>query len=261
MPPLRRGRQHQDDDAEDPPLNRDAVGEMVNEAVNKALGAQLGRKLDTVIGKAIENALAARGGKAGAGEGEGETPEVKEPKPPAAGAAPAQPKSLKEDPEYLRLKGEVDKMREERVKERQTLRERERDSTIREALEAAGVDKHRMRGAVAVVRDGMSYDEKSQTWIGKINRDGIEDEADIASVVGHWSSTDEGKSYVAPPQGQRQPQQRTGSGVRPQPAGRGATQPTAAVDPKAAKLQRKQQAVEDLAGAVAAMVGGAGVDL
>lgn len=261
MAPLRRGqRQHQDDENEDPPLTRDAVGELVNEAVNKALGAQLGRKLDTVIGKAIETALAARGGKgAPAGEGE-EQPETEKPKPRAAAGAEAQPKSLREDPEYLKLKGEVDKMREERVKERQMLRERERDSTIREQLEAAGVEKNRLRGAIAVVREGLTYDEKAQTWVGKINRDGIEDEADIAGVVGHWTATDEGKSYVAPPANQRQPQ-RTGSGVRPQPAGMGVTRPTAAVDPKAAKVQRQQQAVNDLEAAVAAMVGGAGVEI
>lgn len=260
MAPIRRPRPTQDDDNEDPPLTRDAVGELVNEAVNKALGAQLGRKLDTVIGKAIETALAARGAKSGE-QGDGEQPEAEKPKPAAAGQPPAQPKSLREDPEYLKLKGEVDKMREERVKERQQLRERERDSSIREALEAAGVDKNRLRGAIAVVREGMTYDEKAQTWVGKINRDGVEDEADIAGVVGHWTATEEGKSYVSPPTGQRGQQQRTGSGVRPQPAGVGATRPTAAVDPKAAKMQRKQEAVEALSGAVAAMVGGAGVDL
>lgn len=260
MAPLRRGQrpsQQQHEDDEEPPLSREAVSELVNEAVNKAVGAQLGRKLETVIGKAVENALAARGGKSN--EPADPEAEPEKPKPPAAGVA-AQPKSLREDPEYLKLKGEVDKMREERVKERQMLRERERDSTIREQLEAAGVEKNRLRGAIAVVREGLTYDEKAQTWVGKINRDGIEDEADIAGVVGHWTATDEGKSYVAPPANQRQ-QQRVGSGVRPQPAGVGVTRPTAAVDPKAAKVQRQQQAVDDLAGAVAVMVSGGGIEI
>lgn len=147
-------------------------------------------------------------------------------------------------------------------------RETARDNAINEHLTALGVEKHRMRGAAAVMREQLHEVKDASApggyrYVFKAKRDGFEEEQDIGAGIAEWGKTDEGKSYLG-----ATPAARGGSGMRPgqgqgqgQGAGSGRGVPQ---DPAAAKAAKQQAALDSLvAGLQGATIGGPGgtVDL
>lgn len=243
----------------------DGMRTEINGLVHAAINAQFSRKLPAAISSAMETAMApireqleglgsrrSRNDDNGGDEGDDDD----QPRNKGKGKQQAAAK----DPEVVAMRKRMEAMEAERKQEKETARNRERDTILREQLEAAGVDKNRIRGAIAVLRDSMKYDEKAGEWIYNAKRDGYEDPIDVSAGVGEWAATDEGKSYLAPPSNANGGQPRGGSGVRPTNPGGGAPRvqnggrPTA--DPKAAKAQAKQAAVQTLAGAIDSLGGG-----
>lgn len=172
------------------------------------------------------------------------------------------PSSTSSSPEIRKMRQTVDKLEREREQERQAARNAARDTALREQLTNAGVDKNRIRGAVAVLRDAMRFDDKADEWVYVSKRDGVDEDIDLAEGVKEWASTDEGKSYLAPAgaggggNGGPAPQLRRGAGTRSGPNGpRGTTNPTP--NAQQARQQTIATAQQTLAGAIDALSGGA----
>ena len=155
------------------------------------------------------------------------------------------------------------RMEAERATEITRAREAERDQSLREMLGEAGVDKNRLRGAVAVLRDSTRWLDKEQRWTYVSKRDGVDEDLDMSEGVRGWTETDEGKSYLAPPTqpargaptaGNGATQHRSGSGSRPATGARSGAAP--AQSARDAKVQQRQDAVNNLAGAMDALAGG-----
>jgi hypothetical protein len=252
-----------DDDDESTGELSDAARTEITNLVNAAVSGQLQRKLPKAIGDAIagpmgdlrtlieSNATGARRRTDEDPEDDDEDPP--EPKRKGKRAAAAQP-----DPEKENMRKRLDTLEAERRTEREQTRNRDRDGQLREHLTKLGVDPNRIRGAIAVLRETTKHDEKTGEWSYVAKRDGFDEEIDLAAGVGEWSKTDEGKSYIAPAQGQ---QPRGGSGMRP-----GGTPVIGASggragagngDPKAAKQAAKQEAMKSLTGAIDSLAGGA----
>lgn len=158
-----------------------------------------------------------------------------------------------EDPEVANLKKQLAALDAERKAEKEQLRNRERDGLLTEHLTKAGVDPHRLRGAVAVLRDTLVYDDKEGSWSYRAKRDGFDEDLDVALGVKEWAGTDEGKSYLAPQQPVR-----GGAGTRVQQAVAGVVAGAArGTDPKAAKAQRDANARAQLVTATNELLGGA----
>lgn len=235
----------------------------ITDIVNAAVSGQLSRKMGRAITDAVEGAVAplreliekrATGDDGGDGDG-GDDGQQQPQRGKGKGAGNARPTK---DPEFEAMQKRVAAMEAERKKEREESRNGKRDSMLREQLEAAGVDKNRIRGAVAVLRDSMKYDEKANEWVYKAKREGYEEDVDLEVGVTEWAGTDEGKSYLAPPQPSGGPP-RGGSGVRPAGGAGGAPRLTnggrPAQDPKAAKVAAKQAAVQNLSQAIGELGG------
>lgn len=250
-----------DDDDDDAGDGADDFSEgqvaRITDIVNAAVSGQLSRKLVRVVGDAVEAAVKPLrdqvGKRSAAPAGDDDEDEDDDPQPQPKGKN----KGARKDPELESMRKRMAQIEDERKKEREEARNGKRDSMLREQLEAAGVDKNRIRGAVAVLRDSMKWDDKASEWVFNAKREGYEEPLDVSAGVSEWAGTDEGKSYLAPPQ--QQQQQRGGSGVRPTGGNGQARQvnggrPTA--DPKAAKVQKKQEALQNLTSAIDSLGGG-----
>lgn len=257
------GNRGTDDDPDDDPGGTDGdefsetqIGR-ITDIVNAAVSGQLSRKLPRVVSDAVEAGIKPLRDTLGQrGAGNDDPADDDDDQPPQRGKGKGQQRPAK-DPEVDAMRKRLAQL-EERDKQRDSeARNGKRDSMLREQLEAAGVDKNRIRGAVAVLRDSMKYDEKAGEWIYNSKREGYEEPLDVAAGVSEWAATDEGKSYLAPPQ--QQQQQRGGSGVRPAGGGgaprlQNGGRPQ--VDPKAAKVQAKQDALQNLTKAIDSLGGG-----
>lgn len=256
-----------DDDTDTPAGFTDEQRSELGQLVNAAVSGQLQRKLPNAIKASLDEGLAPIMAKLNEGSGRRGAPaddddgddDDTDDVVPAKGKRGKGGKPAR-DPETENMRKRLAQIEEERKAEREQSRSRERDTMLREHLEAAGVDKNRIRGAVAVLRESMKYDEKAGEWSYKAKRDGFDEDIDVETGVGEWAATDEGKSYLAPPQGA---QQRGGSGTRVGTQGSGGRAGGVigggrpAVDPKAAKAQGKQDAVKALNDAVGGLMGGA----
>jgi hypothetical protein len=248
-----------DDDDGDEEFTEKQLGRITN-IVNAAVSGQMSRKLPRLIADAVGSAM--KGSRRRDDEedqpdgdedaGSGDDDQDQEPQQPSRGkrgAAPSKP-----DPAMTRMSRELAQLKKERQLEREQARNRERDTLLREQLEAAGVDKNRIRGAVAIHASNMKYDEKAGTWSYKTKRDGFDEDVDVEVGIGDWAGTDEGKAFLAPPQGQGQP--RGGSGHRPVVSGAGGPTPrlrgngAPSKDPKAAKQEARAQAMQNLGNAI-----------
>ncbi len=244
---------------------RTELGQLVNAAVS----GQLQRKLGNAIKSTLDESLAPirqmleqrNGGARGDDDDGGDDDDDEQPAPKGKRGKGGKPAAAARDPEKENMQKRLAAIEEERKQEREQSRNRERDSMLRERLEAAGVDKNRIRGAIAVLKEQTKYDDKAGEWFYKAKRDGFEEDLDLDAGVSEWADTDEGKSYLAPPTGAAQP--RGGSGSRPNTQGSGGRAGGVigggrpAVDPKAAKAQAKQDAVKTLNDAVGGLMGGA----
>lgn len=267
-------QQNQNNDGDDPD-DGDGGGELtdgmrteITNLVNAAVSGQLSRKLPNAITSAIEAGLApireqlTQGGNRNGDRGNSDDPDDDDgdPQPRNKGKGKGGGGAAGKDPEVVAMRKRMEAMEAERKQEKETARNRERDTLLREQLEAAGVDKNRVRGAIAVLRDSMKYDDKAGEWTYSAKRDGYDEPLDVSTGVSEWAGTDEGKSYLAPPSNAGQQQQRGGSGVRPTGAnGQARVQNggRAAADPKAAKVAAKQEAVSNLTKAIDSLGGGA----
>lgn len=300
MAPRRNGsgRRQQDDDQDDEPQGlsddaRDEIGQMINAAVS----GHFQRKMPTIIQQAIAGPLAEMRALVEGGQGrrsrtpDADDPDLDEPdvdEQPVRGARGQRARSAgadrapvrrsvdrggeAESPEAGRkmshLEKEVAKLKAEREQERQAARAATRDGSLRELLGGAGVDKNRLRGAAAVLRESTRYDDKANEWFFVRKVDGVDEEVDLETGVRDWAGTDEGKSYLAPPQpggfgagagGPRQQPMRSGSGTRPSAGGGaasrgGSSNPTP--DAKQARSAAKAQAMQQLTGAINELSGG-----
>lgn len=245
--------------------------------INAAVSGQLSRKLPSAIKGALDESLSPiremleqnNGKRRRDDEGDDEGDDDED-QPPARGKRGARARDEEQrgksskDPKVAKLEQEVEKMRKEREAERMQLRNRERDAMLREELAAAGVETNRMRGAIAVLRDQLVYDDKAGEWSYRTKRDGVDEDMDVSAGVKEWAGTDEGKSYLAAQQagGSRGGgQQRQGAGVRingqqQRAAGggvinRGQQQPNA----QQQRAANRQEAVQNLAAGVNELLG------
>lgn len=255
------------DDEDDGGELTDGQRTEITNLVNAAVNGLISRKLPTMITSAMDAALTpmreqldsigSRRGRQDDDEG-GDDDDNGDQRGKRGGKQQQQPRG--KDPEVVAMQKRMAQMEAERKQERETARNRERDTILREQLEAAGVDKNRIRGAIAVLRESMKYDEKAGEWSYTAKRDYGDEDVDVAAGVADWASTDEGKSYLAPPSGAQQQQQRAGSGHRPAAPGGGAPRlqngGRPAPDPKAAKAQAKVAAVQTLSSAIDSLGGG-----
>lgn len=279
-------RQQQTDDDDDTAagLSDDQRSEIID-LVNAAVGSHIKRKLPQIVSGALEKplgeirALIENGaGRQARRDDDDQEPDPDEPEEPTArrttrdrGAIPTRqaardrredpPTSRRGgDPEVAKLQAKMARMEQEREAERTAARNSERDGMLREMLGAVGVDKNRIRGAVAVLRDSMRYDDKSREWAFVAKRDGLDEDLDPDVGIKEWAATDEGKSYLAPPgagsasAGAAGVQRRSGAGTRVTGGARGSTAPVA--DAKTAKTQQVAQAQQTLATAIDALSGG-----
>lgn len=167
------------------------------------------------------------------------------------------------DPELTRLQRQVAKLEQERAAERESMRATERDGILREHLTSVGVDKNRIRGAIAVLRESMRFDDKAKEWSYIAKRDGLDEDIDPIEGVREWAASDEGKSYLAPPSaggaggagaGGPAPQLRRGAGTRPNSGSTRGTSPTP--DARQQRAATVQQAQQSLASAIDSLAGG-----
>lgn len=250
-----------DDDDEVSPKLLDVI----NNTVTAAVTAQIGRKLKpindqiTQLGATITEQLEAMQASRGGG-----APVVKKQGDPDPGAgAGAQP-----DPDKIAMKKRLDAIEEERKQERNDARNARRDARLTELAVTAGVEKNRVRGAVAVLREQTFFDKEGNAMM-KIARTGYDEDADLDTGSAEWFKSDEGKSYLAP-QGatqQRGTTQQRGSTAATvvQRGGGGAAAAGSSnrqtTDAKAAKTERKEKALADLAEGIGALIGGGSIDI
>jgi hypothetical protein len=280
-PNKNRNRQQPDDDDDDEgggdetfsDTQRTELGNLINAAVS----GQLSRKLPSAIKSAVDEGMSSlrelieqnNGGKRRRDdEGDDEDPDPDDEPPPQRGKRGARARDEGEggsrrskDPEVAKLNAKLAKMEQERQAERASIRNRERDALLREELTAAGVEPNRMRGAIAVLRDSLVYDDKAGEWVHRSKVDGVDEDRDVSTGVRDWASTDEGKSYLAQTGGKQQPVQRQGTGTRingqqQRAAGggvinRGQQQPNA----QQQRAQNRQEAVQNLAQGVNELLG------
>jgi len=275
---------------EDPPEDDDDLDERIATAVNAAVGDHFRRKIPKMLTDALNKPLGElrdlieRSAQPGATGSPDDEPDDEPDDPPArrgrtrqaarereqpdqrdrgAGERDQPGRGRRNDPEVVKLRQKVDTMEAERAREREQARNRDRDGMLREHLTKLNVEPNRMRGAIAVLRESTRFDDKTGTWSYVAG----DEELDLDAGVAEWAGTDEGKAYLAPPQRSgagtgagvspqiRQPVRSGGSGARP-----GAGRATGATSPTGANQQRgaaKSEAVQNLAGAVDALLGGA----
>jgi hypothetical protein len=232
--------------------------EEITALVNAAVSGQLGRKLKGALAGALDEAIApireqleAIGSRRQSDDGDDDGDDDDEPP-----QRKSKGKGSAVNPEMQKMKQKLDKLTAEREAEKAQAIAREKDATIREHLAKIGVDPLRMRGAAAVIAGSIKRDEKTGAFSYTAKRDGYDDDIDIEAGIKEWASTDEGKSYLAPPKGSQRPA--GGSGMRPAGGGGGPVlgggRPTS--DPKAVKAEKRANAVNQLSDAIGALSGG-----
>jgi hypothetical protein len=281
-------QQHQDDDddefeLEDADLTK--ITGSLTDVVNAAVTAQLGRKLGPALTAALPGALkpiqdqlatliGAGGQQPGAGGAPagGQQPGAGGQQPqPGAGGAPAgggqvSPEMQAMQRELAELKAQAAKRDADLKAAAQREREGKRDTALAEQLAKAGVDKNRVRGATAVLRDSMVWEDGADNgkggWVYRVQRDGYHEDLDVAKGVAEWAGTDEGKSYIAPQQGRGGGPNfgGAGSGARPGQGGQriGGAGTAPGANPK---QERVRQAEANLGPLVAEMLGGGSISI
>lgn len=169
--------------------------------------------------------------------------------------------AAKDDPEKVAMKKRLDAIEAEREQERANARHARRDQSLVEIATKAGVDKNRLRGAVALLREQVKFDSDGNPLM-TVKRHGLDEDVTIEDGATEFFKTDEGKSYLAP----TQPVQRGGSGSQrgaTNAAGvaRGASSNAGAKNAGTQKQERQQKAAEDFVGAVGELFGGGNVNV
>jgi hypothetical protein len=241
-----------DDDGDISPKHRELIISTVNAAVSTHLGRKLTGAIAEAIGPALEPITAqlaelgklkggqqqgAAGGGAAAGAGGGGTTD------PAVAAMQS---------ELTKLQAQLKARDDEAAKSKIATAAAQRDGKLTELLTAGGVDKLRLRGAAAVVRDSLVQD-KDGSWKYRAQRDGYHEDLEVGAGIKEFLETDEGKAYLPATAGAN-----GGSGARPKGNQAGARQVNAK-DPKAAKAERQGKALDTLMSMVQQSTDGDGV--
>lgn len=177
---------------------------------------------------------------------------------PAAGAgAGAQP--AKDDPEKIALKKRLDAIEQEREQERVQARNTKRDATLAELATKAGVDKNRLRGVVALLRDGVQFDKEGNPYM-TVERHGLPEQVTLEVGAGEFFKSDEGKAYIAP----ASPNPRGGTGGGRGTTAASVTRRTSNAPAKGgseAKQERQQAATQQLTDAIGELFSGGGINI
>jgi hypothetical protein len=239
-PPKPDDKDDDDDDGggggDDAPMTRGEIMKLVNSAVS----GQLARKLPAAIEAGVAPVLA-------------KLDEFKAPKP-EEGKGGEDDKG-KPDPATAALTkklGDLERQLKERddklAKEADARRASKIEGELTRVLTELGVDKHRLRGALAVHKAAALVDDASGNVLYKVKRDGYDEDLDPAAALKEWADTDEGKSYLAPVGSLG------GAGARPpRPVGPGRKP---APNTAEAKAEKVAAAKNDLLGAVGQLVAG-----
>lgn len=206
----------------------DEGGDDISELVNAAVTAQFSRRLPTMMSQAIARAMetalptiveqvttqiaAAQGGQQGQGGAPGGQGQQGQQGQGGAGAAGGQQQGgVQADPEVAKLRKQLDDVNKRLAQQAEQAQAQEaearnarRDAMLTDHLTKLGVDKHRLRGAMAIARDAMVWDGEAQTptggkgaWVWRAQRNGYTEDLTIEAGLGEWGKTDEGKSYIA----------------------------------------------------------------
>jgi hypothetical protein len=242
-----------EDDGDISPKQRELIISTVNAAVSTHLGRKLTGAIAEAIGPALEpiTAQLAELGKAKGGQQQGA--------PGGAGAGAGAGGAT--DPAVAAMQSELTKLQtqlkardDEAAKAKIATAAAQRDGKLTELLTAGGVDKLRLRGAAAVVRDSLVQDPKDGSWKYRAQRDGYHEDLEVGAGIKEFLDTDEGKAYLPATAGAN-----GGSGARPRGGqGAGARQ-VSTKDPKAAKAERQGKALDTLMSMVQQSTDGDGV--
>jgi hypothetical protein len=217
----------------------------VTKMINGAVRSQLGRLLPTAIQEGLKPVLEqlstlnpANGGEGGeGGDDDEEQPTGKRKADPALSKLTKQVENLTKQ-----VKEKDDKLSAEAAARKAA----QLDTELGRALDSIGVDKLRLRGALAIHRGAAFIDDAGAVKF-RAKRDGYEEELDPAEALKEWADTDEGKSYLAPTGSTG------GSGAR---ASRGNS--SGAARKQAAAGDDKAAAAQALPGLIDEMIGGGG---
>lgn len=258
---------------------------MVTDAANAAVTAQIGRKLGPALAAALPAALKpiqdqlaqlipagggqqqqpGAGGAPAGGQQPGAGGQQQQPGTGApAGGGQVSPEMAAMQRELAELKAQAAKRDTDLKAAAQREREGKRDAMLADHLGKVGVDKNRVRGATAVLRDQMVWEDGADNgkggWVYRAQRDGYHEDLDVAKGVAEWSGTDEGKSYIAPQQGRGGGPNfgGAGSGARPGQGQRIGGAPPAGANPKQERVRQAEAALGPL---VADMLGGGSISI
>lgn len=212
-----RGNNQQptDDDDDDEVEFTPRQLEVINNQVNATVTAIVTRKLKPfqdqlsvlpTIQETLEKLASGGGAAGGQQQGQGSGGQQQQ-QPGGAGL------KLEEHPEFVALKKRDQQREAERQREREEARNSKRDARLTEIATAAGVDKHRVRGVVALLRDQVKFDKDNNPFM-TVKRNGLDEEVDLDAGATDFFTSDEGKAYLAPTQ--QQQQQRGGNQQRGQ---------------------------------------------
>lgn len=229
------------DDDDDAPLTRADVAKMINGAVR----AQLSRSLAPAIAEGLAPVLQQIASLKPA-TGDDEDDDVEQ---PTGGKRKPDVAVTKLTKQVENLTKQV-KERDDRLAAETTARKAALlDNELGRELAAVGVDKLRLRGALAVHRAQAFVDDSGAVKY-KIKRDGYDEDLDPSEALKEWAATDEGKSYLAPTGS-------TGGAGARAPRNAGAQRKPSPTSPEA-RADIKADAAAALPGLIDQMIGGGG---
>lgn len=245
-----------DDDGggDETPLTRGEVAKMINSAVS----GQLARKLPAAIEAGMSPVLAKldelKGGGNNKADNDNDEDEDDEQQSSNAkkGKGKADPAIAKMTKQMSDLQRQLKERDDKLAKEAEARKQSKIESELTRALGELGVDKNRIRGALAIHKGAAQVDDEGNVLF-KVKRDGYDEELAPGEALKEWASTDEGKSYIAPTgsaggAGARAPRQQ-GAARKPPPS-----------TPEA-KAEKVHQAKTDLLQAVGQLTAGGSISI
>jgi hypothetical protein len=235
-----------DDEA---PLSRGEVAKMINSAVS----GQLARKLPAAIEAGVSPVLKKLEEMGGAGKKpDDEEPEDDDEQPTKKGKGKPDPATAKLSKQLNDMQRKLQERDEQLAKEAEARKASKIETTLGQALTELGVDKNRIRGALAIHKSGAIVDDEGNV-VFRVKRDGYDEDLAPADALKEWAGTDEGKSYIAPTGSSG------GAGARA-PRQTGAARKPAGGTPEA-KAEKVAQAKTELLQAVGQLTAGGSISI
>lgn len=251
-----------DDDDGDGDGLTEGQTKQVLKLLNGALSGQLARKLGPAVKAELApvleqlQKLTPAGGRNNDDQDDDDDDDDADPVPPknkGKGAKP-DPVVTKMSKQLTALQQQVKERDDKLAKEAESRKAQKVESTLTKLLTDLGVDKNRVRGALAIHKGGAVYDEDGDKVTFKVKRDGYEEDVDAADHLKAWAGEDEGKSYLAPTGSTG------GAGARP-PRGNGGPQRRPAANTPEAKAEKLASAKNDLLQAVGQLTAGGSISI